>query len=104
MFAKQVIHICQKLSINKINDPLISQVIRSSGSTGANYREANEALGRKDFVYRLRVARKEAKETHYWLELLVEANPDYGNEINVVMNEACELRNILSAIINKVSE
>lgn len=104
MFAKQVIHICQKIPRNKINDTLTSQVIRSSGSIGANYREANEALGKKDFVYRLRIARKEAKEAHYWLELLAEANSVCTNEIGVVMSEVCELRNILSAIINKVSE
>ena len=101
-FAKQIIHLCQKFSGSRINDPLVSQVVRSSGSVGTNYREANEALGKKDFAYRLRVARKEAKETHHWLELLIEANQGQKVEINRLMQEADELRNILSAIINKV--
>ena len=103
-FAKQTIGICQKLPRNRINDPMVSQVIRASGSVGANYREANEAIGKKDFVYRLRIARKEAKEAQYWFELLLEANPDFKAEIALLMREAGELRNILSAIITKVSD
>ncbi len=103
VFAKQAILICQKLPRNRINDPLVSQVIRASGSVGANYREANEALGGKDFVYRLRVARKEAKESQYWFELLMEANLLHKEVLMPLLREAEELRNILSAIINKVS-
>lgn len=102
-FAKQTIRVCQKLPRNRINDPLVSQAIRASGSVGANYREANEALGKKDFVYRLRIARKEAKEAQYWFELLLEANPAQKEELTLLLREAEELRNILSAIINKVS-
>ena len=102
-FAKQTIVVCQKLFRNRINDPLVSQAIRAAGSIGANYREANEALGKKDFVYRLRVARKEAKEACYWFELLLEANPAHKEELVLLLREAEELRNILSAIINKVS-
>lgn len=103
VFAKQAIAVCQKLLRNRINDPMVSQTIRASGSVGANYREANEALGKKDFVYRLRVARKEAKETQYWFELLLEANPLQKEALTPLLKEAGELRNILSAIINKVS-
>ncbi|MEO0571348.1 MAG: four helix bundle protein [Bacteroidota bacterium] len=51
------------------------QLIRSSGSTGANYIEANEKLGNKDFLMRAKIARKEAKESHYWLKLLSDMNP-----------------------------
>lgn len=102
-FAKQTINVCQKLPRNRINDPIVGQTIRATGSTGANYREANEALGKKDFVYRLRVARKEAKEAQYWFELLLEANPSHKTELLLLWKEAGELRNILSAIINKVS-
>lgn len=69
------------------------QLIRSSGSIGANYIEANEALSKKDSVMRLKIARKEAKETIFWLKL-VDA-PD------ALINEATELKKILSAIIDK---
>ena len=102
-FAKQAINVCQKLPCNRINDPMVSQAIRATGSVGANYREANEALGKKDFIYRLRVARKEAKESQYWFELLLEATPSQKEAVLPLLKEAEELRNILSAIINKVS-
>jgi len=82
---------------------MVSQAMRAACSVGANYREANEALGKKDFVYRLRVARKEAKETYYWFELLIEANPFQKEILKPLLKEAEELRNILSAIITKVS-
>lgn len=79
------------------------QVIRSSGSVGANYIEANEKLGEKDLKYRLRIARKEAKESMYWLRLLLEANQNIDEEENKrLMNEALELRKILSAILNNL--
>ena len=79
------------------------QVIRSSGSVGANYIEANEKLGEKDLKYRLRIARKEAKESMYWLRLLLEVNQNIDKEENKrLMNEAFELRKILSAIVNNL--
>lgn len=77
------------------------QLVRSSGSVGANYIEANEKLGDKDFTFRLKIARKEAKESTYWLKLLKSSNPDYGLEIGKVLQEAEELRKILSAILKK---
>lgn len=102
-FAKQAINALQKLPRNRINDPMVSQAVRAAGSVGANYCETNEALGKRDFVYRLRVARKEAKEAQYWFELLLEANPSQKDALASLLREAGELRNILSAIIAKVS-
>jgi four helix bundle protein len=77
------------------------QLVRSSGSVGANYIEANEKLGDKDFKFRLKISRKEAKESKYWLRLLHELNQEYSNYSNPLLLEAEELRKILSAIINK---
>lgn len=101
-FAKKVIYVCKELPQNPVNFKLIDQVIRSAGSIGANYREANESLGKKDFIHRLRIARKEAKETLFWLELILEANKEKIHQISLLITECAELRNILSAIINKV--
>lgn len=67
---------------------------------GANYIEANEALGRKDFVMRARIARKEAKETRYWLQL-VEFSESQSQKQKQLVQEATELLKILSAIISK---
>ena len=100
-FAKAIIRLCKKLPKNTINIELIRQLVRSAGSVGANYREANEALSKKDFAYRMRVTRKEAKETTYWLELVLEANPGFGNDIDPLSQESKELRNIFTSIIDK---
>lgn len=79
------------------------QVIRSSGSVGANYIEANEKVGEKDLKYRLRISRKEAKESIYWLRLILNSNEKVDKiENKRLMEEALELRKILSAILNKL--
>lgn len=81
------------------------QVIRSSGSIGANYIEANEKLGPKDLGYRMKIARKEAKETVYWLKVIKGSNvlsEVLKNENEYLIDEAEQLRKILSAIINKL--
>ena len=100
-FAKRMIHLCRALPKDRINDVLISQGVRSAGSVGANYREANEAVGRKDFIYRLRIARKECKETEHWLDLIEEANPGFKERMKDLFTECGEIRNILSAMIEK---
>ena len=103
-FAKRVIGLCKVLANNIINDVYIKQIIRSSGSVGANYREANDALGKKDFLHRLRISRKEAKETLHWLELIEEANQKFSSRMQDIKKENKELINILSAIIKNSSK
>lgn len=102
-FAKNVMALCRKLVRNDINRQLVTQLIRAATSIGANYREANDSLGKKDFAHRVRIARKETKETIYWLELLLDNNPQHKEEIDFLLKESIELRNILSAIIKKVA-
>jgi four helix bundle protein len=87
-------------TISNIEDG--KQVVRSSGSVGANYIEANEKLGPKDFGYRLRIARKEAKESVYWLTVIKRCNGLESSELDSLIQEAGELRKILSAILNKI--
>jgi four helix bundle protein len=80
------------------------QLARSSGSVGANYIEANEALSKKDFLMRLRISRKEAKETAYWLMIIQKSNnldPDLVRNIDALINESVEIKCIFSSIINK---
>ena len=101
-FAKDVRVFVKKLPRTICNIEDAKQLVRSSGSVGANYIEANEALGKKDFRMRIKISRKEAKESRYWLRLL-----DIGNETEAVtqrnrlIRESEELLRILSAIINK---
>jgi four helix bundle protein len=98
-----VIRLCKQLPQNVINKELIAQLIRASGSVGANYREANDSLSKKDFNHRIKITRKEAKESSYWLELLKETSPEYGEGISKLLTEAIELRKIFSSIANKCS-
>ena len=100
-FSKRVIALCKVLPKTVTTLELTKQVVRSSTSIGANYREANESLGRKDFLYRLRITRKEAKETTYWLELLHESEADFELPIEALIQESRELRSIFTAIIDK---
>lgn len=82
----------------------VIQLMKSSGSVGANYIEANEALGKKDFLMRIRISRKEAKESAYWLRLLHEVNKlEQSDEALQLQNEAIQLKKIFSAIIEKSS-
>lgn len=100
-FAKRIIRLCKSLPNNIINQQLIKQIIRSAGSVGANYREANDALGKKDFIHRLKISKKEAKETLHWLELIKENNNVIAKRMNEIVQENIEIRNILFAIITK---
>jgi four helix bundle protein len=100
-FAKGIIRLCKKLPKDVINLELIAQLVRAAGSVGANYRESNESLSKKDFLYRIRITRKECKESTYWLELIKEANPNFAKEIDYYIQESRELRNIFTSILNK---
>lgn len=77
------------------------QLIRSSGSVSANYIEANEALSKKDFLMRIKICRKEAKESQLWLDLLHIESPEDGNMRDILLAEAIELMNIFGAILRK---
>lgn len=78
------------------------QLVRASGSDGANYIEANESLGKKDFLMRIKISRKEAKESAYWLRLIHETNKlKDDNDAQHLMQEAIELTKILSSISEK---
>ena len=101
-FAKNVALYTRKLPQNVSNFEYGRQVVDASGSVGANYVEANEALGKKDFLMRIKICRKEAKESAYWLELIVETNDEkYGQEGGNLFNEATELKKIFSSIVAK---
>lgn len=100
-FAKRVRNFIRRIPKTLTNTEDGKQLIRSSGSIGANYIEANEALGKKDFVMKIKICRKEAKESHYWLRLLEINSPLLENERMLLGNESTELLKIFSSIINK---
>lgn len=104
LFAKECRNYIRTLSKTTSNIEDGKQLIRSSGSVGANYIEANEKLGDKDLIFRLKISRKETKESKYWLRLLHELNPDQKTVSDSLLFEVEELRKILSAIITKTSK
>ena len=85
-------------TISNVEDA--KQFIRASGSIGANYIEANEAIGKKDFVMKIKICRREAKESRYWLRL-IDVNGKLATEKNHLKNEADELMKIFGAIVRK---
>jgi four helix bundle protein len=101
-FAQTVRAFCKRLKPTVANVEDGRQVIRASGSVGANWIEANEALSKKDFVLRAKICRKEAKESHYFLRLLDTENvPELERERAALVQEAQELTNIFGAIVRK---
>jgi four helix bundle protein len=104
VFAKAVREFLKQLPKSAATLEDGRQLIRSSGSIGANYIEANEALSKKDFIYRIRICCKEAKETKYWLNLLSAENPPPVElEKTKLLQETTELVKIFGAIIQKSS-
>ena len=101
-FAKRCRAFVKKLRKTIANLEDGRQLIKASGSVGANYKEANEALSKKDFVLRVKISRKEAKESRYWLRLLDTSNcEDAIQEQTELVVEATELMNIFGAILRK---
>ena len=99
-FAKRSRALVKKLTKTIGNLEDARQFVRSSGSVGANYIEANEALSKKDFICRIKICRKEAKESRYWLRL-IEATDASPFERDALIQEAQELMNIFGAIVRK---
>jgi four helix bundle protein len=101
-YAQRVREFVKKLSKILANIEDSKQLVRASGSVGANYIEANEALSKKDFIMRIKICRKEAKESRYWLRLV-----DTGNALTLekeqaeLIQEATELMNIFGSILRK---
>ncbi|MCJ7425999.1 MAG: four helix bundle protein [Dehalococcoidales bacterium] len=100
-FAKEVIAFVNILPKTMANLEISKQVIRSSGSVGANYIEANEALGKKDFAMRIKICRKEAKESIYWLRLIEARGEEAEKRKQSLISEATELMKIFGAILGK---
>ncbi len=98
-FSKDIIKLLLRVKKMKLNENIISQLIRSATSVGANYCEANGVSSRKDFKNKIYICKKEAKETKYWLQLIAKANPDLKEECRNLWKKVHELTMIFSRII-----
>jgi four helix bundle protein len=103
-FAKDVRSFVKKLPKTLANIEDGRQLIKASGSVGANYIEANEALSKKDFIMRIKICRKEGKESRYWLRLIcTEDIKELEEERRDLEREASELTSIFGSILTKYS-
>ena len=101
-FAKKARALVKKLpkTLSNIEDG--KQLVKASGSVGANYIEANESLSKKDFIMRIKICRKEAKESRYWLRLIDTHNErEQESDRKGLIKEATELMNIFGSILQK---
>lgn len=99
-FGEDVIDFAKELPKSYINNPLVSQLVRSATSTGANYMEADGAESGKDFKHKIAICKKEAKESMHWIRMIAKANPEKADECRKLWKEAHELALIFSAILN----
>lgn len=104
-FGENVIKLCKTLSQDAISRPLISQIVRSSTSIGANYMEANGASSRRDFTNKIHLCRKECQESKHWLRMIAICIPKKKDELNILWSECHELilifQKISSSLKNK---
>lgn len=99
-FGEGIIEFCIKLPQDAVSRPIISQLVRSATSVGANYMEANAASSKKDFRNKIFICKKEAQETMHWLRMLAKCFPDKSGELKKFWQEAKELTLIFGKIIS----
>lgn len=98
-FGEEIIDFAKTLQKNEINRPLISQIVRSGTSMGANYMEADCAESKKDFQHKIAICKKESKETLHWIRMIAHANSDKKDGCRKLYKECHELLLIFSAIL-----
>ncbi|MFA6551630.1 MAG: four helix bundle protein [Patescibacteria group bacterium] len=99
-FGDSVIEFCRRVPQNNITSPLVSQIVRSATSVGANYCEADDAESKKDFIHKIGICRKESRETKHWLRMIANAEPLVKEEARRLWIEAQELNLIFSKIVH----
>lgn len=100
-YGESIIAFAKQLPRDPIVLPLITQIIRSGTSMGANYCEADNAVSKKEFLHRIAICKKEAKETMYWLRMIACAESDTKQPARILWQEAKELHLIFDAIWRK---
>ncbi len=101
-FSERILQFAKKIPENSITKPLINQLVRAGTSIGANFCEADDAESSKDFVHKIGICKKEARETKYWLRMVVKVTPVLKEEAKLLWREAKELNLIFNSIVNKI--
>ena len=103
-FGEEAICLARSIQVNPVTTPLITQLVRSATSIGANYGEANDAGTKKEFKYRISVCRRESKECKHWLRMMAAAASDSRTEARRLWQEAKELNLIFSSIFRSCGQ
>jgi four helix bundle protein len=103
-FGENIIEFCRELKQDAVSRPIISQIIRSGTSIGANYMEANSASSRKDFKNKIFICKKEAQETKHWLRMIAKYFPEKKEEIKRLWKECQELTLIFGKILSSLNK
>ncbi|MFH1956103.1 MAG: four helix bundle protein [Patescibacteria group bacterium] len=99
-FGESTIEFCKTIKQDVITRPIISQIVRSATSIGANYCEANNASSKKDFKNKIFICKKECQETKHWLRMIAKCDPEKRDEIKKLWKECQELTMIFQKIIS----
>jgi four helix bundle protein len=102
-FGESIIKFARRVPKDAINIPIISQLVKSGTSIGANYCEADDAESKKDFKHKIGICKKEARETKHWLRMIVVSCPNLREEAKALWLEAKELNLIFNAIVHSSS-
>jgi four helix bundle protein len=100
-FGEAVIALCKTIPKNVVTLPLIDQLVRSSTSIGANYCEADEAVSKRDFRFKIGICKKESRETKHWLRMIAKADEGSREQARSLWTEAKQLTLIFAAIYRK---
>ena len=103
-FGESAIAFCKQIVLNAITEPLVKQFVRSATSVGANYCEADDSGSKKEFLYRVSICKREARESKHWLRMLAAALPEHKEEARSLWREAKELHLIFASIYRKKSK
>ena len=104
LFGESVIAFAKRVVVTQVTRSLIDQVVRSATSIGANYCEADDSESKKDFLHKIRLCRKESRETKHWLRMIAAAEPELKVEARKLWQETKELNLIFGAIVRGPKE
>lgn len=104
IFGGWIIDFCKTINQDAISRPIISQMIRSATSIGANYMEANAASSKKDFRNKIFICKKEAQETRHWLKMIEKCFPERKEQIKKLWQECQELVFIFQKITSSLDK
>src|SRR3989338_10899584 len=103
-FGEEIITWCRKLPVDEITKRLIPQLVAAGTAIGSNYCEADCAESKKDFIHKMSIANKEAKESKHFIRMAAKVSPEHVSEARKLWKEAHELNLIFMTIVNKAKE